>query len=88
MGWVVEVTYILKYEAYLYALVLTIEELRKFIGLSRTKQRNVLCGVVYIPLIGSWRIVSSQWVHWLYHTSAWGFRVARFDNPGNAKAFL
>ena len=72
-------------------MVLTVEELRKLIDKSRTKQRERLMGCIiyYTPSL----------VHCVFsHSEARGvtiyshrrgaFSVARFDLSGNAKAFL
>ena len=61
-------------------------ELRTLYGLSRTKQRERLMGVLYISFIGI--IYYDVDVGILYIHIRGAFSVARFDNPGNAKAFL
>ena len=72
------------------ALVLTIEELRKLYGLSKTKQRGRLMGVLYPFLPFFLLTFACQEINGieLYIHIRGAFSVARFDNPGNAKAFL
>ena len=83
MGWH---TYFKK--AFLYASVLTIEELRKFIGKSRIKQpeRLMEC-IIYIPLSSNVdAFVVREKIIYLHWRGA--FSVARFDLSSNTKAFL
>ena len=76
------------YKAFLYALVLTIDELRKFNCKSKTKQCRTPHEVYYTVLIDFGRFycslsrVLSIYLHW-----RGAFGVARFDLQGNAKAY-
>lgn len=56
-------------------------------GLSRTKQRERPVGVLYNPHRCMVFIVSYPLSVSIYLHQRGAFSVARFDNPGNAKAF-
>lgn len=76
-------------KAFLYALVLAIEELRKFIDKSRTKQRERPKGcIIYSPhcLRMPKTFVGREGILYTY-IGVGAFSVARFDLPGNARAF-
>lgn len=89
MGWKFGETFIY-IKAYLYALVLTVEELRKLIDKSRTKQRGRLMVMYYIQSsqVMNALVIYNQMRYIIYKHLRGAFNVARFDLSGNAKAFL
>ena len=89
MGWKFGETFIY-IKAYLYALVLTVEELRKLIDKSRTKQRGRLMVMYYIQSsqVMNALVIYNQMRYIIYKHLRGAFSVARFDLSGNAKAFL
>ena len=56
-------------------------------GLSKTKQRGRPLGCLYTTLIGYWCKPPWPFRGEIYTHRRGAFSVARFDNPGNAKAF-
>ena len=70
------------HKALLDALVLTVEELRKLIWLSKTKQRERPKGVVlYYTCI----IIPLWWCGSSIYASAWGFRRCSFRQSGQCE---
>ena len=64
-------------------------ELRKLYGLSKTKQRERLMGCIYTVLyfsFGAICCVRERLGRLYIYIIRGAFGVARFDNPGNAKA--
>ena len=75
-------------KAFLYALVLTFRELRNFQGSSKAKQQGRPIGcIVYLLLAKLHSCVSIPDAFGLHICISVGLSVARFGDPGNAKAF-
>ena len=75
-------------KAFLYALVLTIEELRKLSQVIKSKATGAPQKVYCMPTFFFFRLTAGLGKGRSYIYISVGLSVARFDDLGNAKAFL